>query len=183
MRYALLLPLAGLAACSSNPATPAASPDPSTVRVVGTQGALVTQIATTNTSRPRVVTLDIPLADVWRHLPGAYETVGIALTHRDASAGVLGNEGFRARRRLKDTRLSLFVDCGNTQGVPSADTYEVHFSVLTEVRKDGDDKTLVVTNVDATAKPVNFAGDPVRCLSKGELENRILNVVRAAATP
>jgi hypothetical protein len=176
MRTAAVLGLLALTACaSSNSAT--VSSEEHTVRVMG--GAeRGTAIMTTATHRPRIASLDTPMEEVWRALPAAYAAVGIEVARTDVNRGVIGNPGFRARRRLGDTALSRYLDCGATQGNPSADTYEVHFSVMTEVTRGDRGATIVTTLVDATARAINFPGDPVRCSSKGELENRIVAVVR-----
>lgn len=178
MRTTILPFVILLAACATSPNQPAGSAREQTVRVVGASGA--TQISTTVTARPSVATLDMPLDQVWRALSGAYASVGIEIALTDPARGVLGNPGFRARRRLGDAPISRYLDCGRAQGAPSADTYEVHFSVLSEVQQESPDHTIVTTNVDATAKPVNYPGESVRCSSKGELETRILQAVREA---
>ncbi|HSJ09524.1 MAG TPA: hypothetical protein VK928_06400 [Longimicrobiales bacterium] len=180
MRAVLVLAMVAGSACASSRNQPAASTGEQTVRVVGAGG--LTQLSTTTTNRPSVVTVEMPAEQVWRALPAAYQSVGIELALTDSTRGLLGNPGFRARRRLGGTVLSRYLDCGHAQGAPSADTYEVHFSVLTEVQRQADGKTIVSTNVDASARPINFAGEPVRCLSRGELETRILDFVKAAGT-
>lgn len=180
MRAVLVLALVAGSACASSRNQPAAAAGEQTVRVVGAGG--MTQISTTTTNRPSVATVEIPAEQVWRALPAAYQSAGIELALSDSARGVIGNPGFRARRRLGGIVLSRYLDCGHAQGAPSADTYEVHFSVLTEVQRQADGKTVVSTNVDATARPINFAGESVRCASSGELETRILNSVKAAGT-
>ncbi|HEX6134973.1 MAG TPA: hypothetical protein VFZ24_13485 [Longimicrobiales bacterium] len=173
MRTAILLASAlVLTACASS-APSAASSGEQTVRVVGGGGSL-TQINTTAVDGARVGTVSRPRDQVWAALPEVYRSLGIEVTQRDERTGVAGNPGFRVRRRLGASTISRYLDCGRTQGGPSADTYEVHFSVLTEVRRDTPGSTIVSTMIEATARPVNFAGDPVRCASLGELENRIL---------
>lgn len=172
MRSLVLLSLVVTAACSSGPRL-AATTSEETVRVVGGSGGTV-QMATTTSTRPRTVTVDVPLDKAWNALPAAYESVGIELARHDRTARLAGNPGFRARRTLGGTRISRYLDCGRAQGNPSADTYEVHFSVMTQLAGDSA-RTIVTTTVDATARPVNFAGESVRCVSTGELEIRLVN--------
>jgi hypothetical protein len=176
MRTAALLSIVVVAGCASSATTPAASVEEQTVRVSGSTST--TQIHTTATTRPQSTNLDMSLEAVWRVLPAAYASVGIDVAHTDRAARVIGNPGFRARRRLADTPISRFLDCGNAQGGPSADSYEIHFSVLTDLQAESPERTIVTTLVEAVARPINFSGEPVRCLSKGELETRI---ARAAA--
>lgn len=179
MRSAAVLGLIVLSACASSH-RPAVTTDEQTVRVVNQHGA-VRSVQTASQHRPRITTLEIPLEQVWRALPAAYAAVGIDVATQDVNRGVIGNGGFRARRRLGDTALGRYIDCGNTQGAPSAETYEVHFSVLSEVVAEESGSTILSTVVDATARPINFSGDPVRCFSKGELENRIAATVKQAS--
>ena len=161
MRSTALLSVLVVAGCASSGPGPAGSVEEQTVRVAGNTGT--TQIHTTATTRPRVTTLDMSLEQVWRVLPAAYAAVGVEIAHTDRARRVIGNPGFRARRRLGDTPISRFLDCGNAQGGPSADSYEVHFSVLTDLQAEGPERTIVTTLIDAVARPINFSGDPVRC--------------------
>lgn len=172
MRPSIVVATLVVAACASSGTTPAATPTrDTTIRVMGNSG--LTQITTTAVGDVRVGTVERPFAEVWQALPQIYESLGIDVASRDEATGTMGNPGFRARRRLGSTPISRFLDCGRSQGGPSADTYDIHFSVMTEVRKDTDQKTTVSTRVEAVARPVNFAAEPVRCSSLGELENRI----------
>ncbi len=179
MRSASMLTLLVIAACSSATNPSAAPISERTVTVVGAGGA--TRMGTSATMNAGVATLEIPIDEVWQALPEAYEVLGVEIALLDRANGIVGNPGFRARRRLATTSISRYIDCGRTQGGPSADRYEVHFSVLTELVAESATRTIVSTVVDATARPINFSGDPVQCSSLGELENRILNFIRAAA--
>jgi hypothetical protein len=178
MRCAAVVALLAFAGCASS--QPVASTGEQTVRVVGQSGTIAS-MSTVATARPRITTIELPLEDVWKALPSAYQSVGIEIGQTDARRGVIGNPGFRARRRLGDTPLVRYLDCGSVQGGNSAESYEVHFSVLSEVTRDDRGRTVLSTLVDATARPVNFPGDPVRCTSKGELEQRIATAAGAAA--
>lgn len=180
MRTIALLTFLTVAGCSSSNRT-AATTEEQMVRVSGGGGG-TTQIHTTATTRPRVITLEIGVEEAWRALPAAYAAAGIEIARSDAALRVIGNPGFRVRRRLGDTAISRYLDCGNAQGGPSADSYEVHFSVLSELSAEAAGRTTLTTVVDAVARPVNFSGDPVRCFSKGVLETRIANAV-TGSTP
>jgi hypothetical protein len=72
--------------------------------------------------------------------------------------------------------LSRYLDCGRTQGSPSADTYEITLQIQTQVR-DNTSNSTVQTTLAATGASVNFPGAPVRCTSTGELEKRIFEVL------
>ncbi|HEX6308603.1 MAG TPA: hypothetical protein VFZ69_10475 [Longimicrobiales bacterium] len=173
MRKVMLLGSIVIAtACASGSAPSAARTGGGTVRVVG-GGEGGPQITTTAVGDARVGTVTRPRDQVWAALPDVYRSLGIEVAQRDSRTGVIGNAGFKARRRLGSVPISRYLDCGTAQGGRSADTYEVHLSVLTEVRPATPGNTTVSTMIEATARPVSFAGDPVRCVTNGELENRI----------
>jgi hypothetical protein len=43
----------------------------------------------------------------------------------NAATGTMGNSSLRVRRRLGDVAISKYINCGNVQGGPSADAYEI----------------------------------------------------------
>jgi hypothetical protein len=110
-------------------------------------------------------------------IPDAYDSVGIAISDLDPRRHVVGNSGFTARRRLGKVALSRYLDCGNSQLGPSADEYQINMSVMSSVQPRQGDTTVVTTNVDATGTGLQFAGQSVRCTSRGELEKRIHDLV------
>jgi hypothetical protein len=75
--------------------------------------------------------------------------------------------------------LSRYIDCGRTQGFDSADTYDVHLSVLTQVTPGKSNGATIATVVEAAARPAQFKGDYTRCESKGEIESRIPKIATA----
>jgi hypothetical protein len=178
MRRFLLMSLT-IVSCSSSTVVESA-PTPETVRVVGSAnptGAIAMGITATPAS-VRSATFLNPAADVWRVLPAAYEALGIPLSMSDANTLTLGNSGFNVRRRLGGTPLVRFIDCGSTQGGPSAETYDIRLSVTSVVRPVAGSTTLATT-VEAQGKPVAFSGEYVRCGSSGVLEGRIADAVKA----
>ena len=130
----------------------------------------------TSTVRPGLVTLEFPIADVWRALPVAYDSIGIPVGKMDTLSRVVGNEGYKLRRKLGGVPLTRYLDCGQAQGFKSAETYEISLSVLTQLQPAGTGQTTAATVVQASAKPVNFAGEYSACESTGELEKRVADV-------
>ena len=82
-------------------------------------------------------------------------------------------------QRLGPAPLSKYLDCGKTQNFPSADTYDVHLAVFTQVEADKSGATKVSTKVDASARPMAFPGAYTKCISTEVLENTILDVIKA----
>jgi hypothetical protein len=107
-----------------------------------------------------------------------YDSLGIAVATFDAASKTIGNTGLRLKRRLGEVALSKYVNCGSTQGFPSADTYEVFLSVTTTIRPaaSGPQATEIATTIDGQARPITFSGEPVRCSSVSTLEARIVEI-------
>ena len=178
VRPLLLLALVALSGCaSSKTAQPQTAPI-ETVRVGG-GGSATLSVTTVSSVSANVGTVPFSVDRVWSVLPAVYDSLRIPRSEFDAAAHVLGNTGLKLRRRLGAVTLSRLLDCGSTQGGPSADTYEVFLSILTKVQPGPEAGTAILaTTVDAQARPVSFAGEYVRCGSKGELELRVLNTVK-----
>ena len=179
MRRAIVLSLAILGCSSSSPGVES-GPAPETIRVVGSAnpaGAIAMGVIATPASARSSSFFATPEA-VWAALPAAYESVGISLSMTDAATRTLGNAGFNVRRRLGSVPLVRYIDCGTTQGGPSAETYDVRLIVNSVVRP-GEGATSVATTVEAMGKPVAFSGEYIRCSSTGVLESRIADAVKA----
>jgi hypothetical protein len=134
-------------------------------------GAVAT--ANANTS-----TVGYPLTSVWRDLPAVFDSLSIPIGTLDPAHHVIGNSGFKPRHRLGRTPLSRYIDCGSAQAMPSADTYDIQLSVLTQAQP-ADSGTTVSTTVDAVGRPVETAGDYIHCSSKGVLEPLIVKMLTA----
>jgi len=172
------LALAAISGCASTKAAQPQTAPVETVRVGG-GGAGTLSVTTVSSVSANVGTVPFSIDRVWRVLPSVYDSLRIPRSQVDGAAHVIGNTGIKLRRRLGDIALSRLLDCGNTQGGPSADTYEVFLSILTKVQPGTEaGTTIVATTIDAQARPVSFAGEYVRCGSKGELEQRVLNSVK-----
>jgi hypothetical protein len=178
MRRFLFLSLAALG-CSSSPIIESA-PTPETVRVMGSAnptGTIAMGVVATPASARTSSFLTTPEA-VWSVLPAAYESLGIPLSVSDPATRTLGNTGFNVRRRLGSVPLVRYIDCGSTQGGPSAETYDVRL-VINSVVRPGEGATTVATTVEAMGKPVAFSGEYIRCSSTGVLEARVADAIKA----
>jgi hypothetical protein len=131
------------------------------------------------TESARIV-VEYPVDRVWSVIKSAYDSVGIPVTTIDASSRTIGNSSMRIRRRLGEVALSKYVNCGNVQGVQSADAYEVLASVVTRLEAaDGPSRTRLVTSVDAQGRPMTIASEYTRCMTTGVLETRLSQIVTA----
>jgi hypothetical protein len=168
-----ILSFVAVAACASSTAT--AKRPTETVHVVT---GPVSKINVSPTVTTAVVTLPFPLERVWRALPAAYDTVGIPLETLDKKNYLIGNTGFKLRRRLGDVALSKYLDCGRSQMGLNADEYQITLTVFTKAQPSDSGRTTITTNVDATAQGLQFSGQSSRCTSKGALERSIEDAVK-----
>lgn len=176
MRRLIVLSAALLSACaSSNRTDPAAQATERTVDVLNTNGTVPVSMRTTHVATQSGRSYRASADAVWNALPAVYAGLGIPIAERDPATRTIGNPSYKLRRRLGDLPLSRVLDCGSTQGSPSADTYEVLLSVNTKVSQVTADSVEVVTLVDGRARPVAFTADYVNCGSLGALEKRFFD--------
>jgi hypothetical protein len=183
MRSFAVLAFIPLAACapSQSPGTP--QPEDQTVRVRGMTDA--SGLRMTSNTMAKTDTLWTPFDAVWKALPSVYATLEIPIEQFNAETNTIGNSALKLYRRLGKFPLTRYLDCGQTQIGPNADSYEVMLSVLTTIRKARADSanTVVSTTVSGMARPIQFRGDYVQCSSKGALENRFLEVLKVQLSP
>src|SRR6185369_5080988 len=81
----------------------------------------------------KVTTVAYPVDRVWLVLPAVFDSLGIVLTDFDEKTHVIGNAGMKAHKALGKVSLGTYIDCGATQGFPSADSYDIQMSVMTQI--------------------------------------------------
>jgi len=181
MRGFMLVCLAAAVGCASGTASSGGAGStgtvPQTVRVVtGTSTNLSASMM--NSPSANGGTVAFPEERVWAVMRTVYDSLGIPVAAFDPASKTIGNNSLRLKRRLGEVALSKYINCGSTQGFPSADTYEVFLSITTSIRPDasGPQATQISTTVDGQARPITFSGEPVRCSSLTTLEARIVEV-------
>lgn len=174
MRCLMLLTLVLLPACASSSSSTPKGPATQTINA-GAAGSM-TMAASASAD---VVRMPYAADAVWRILPSVFDSVGITVTSIDQAGKTIGNPGFKIRQRLGKAPLSRYLDCGNTQIGPNADSYDVMLSVMSTVTPDGTAGAKLTTFVDAQAKPVTYSQAYSRCSSKGGIELRISDLVKA----
>lgn len=177
MRPLAVVSVVLLSACASSQGTAAAPPTQQTVHVATATGSTGSTMALTSGDDPSQRVIAAPVARVWDALPAVYETLGLPITDRNVQARSLGTTSFKLRRRLGDVPLSRYLDCGDTQGSPSANSYEVVLTVATRLAPGASDSTAVTTNVTAMARPVFVSGEYVNCGSTRALEKRFFDLL------
>lgn len=173
----LVLAVAGLAGCAASKRTPKEVP-PHRPELVTT--AATTAFDVTKRPGPDVgaVTLRASVDDVWEALIATYAELGIPVTMRDVSTLTLGNGELKVRRRLGKVPLATYIDCGDTQGGRSADTYEVMLSIYSQIQSVGPNTNRVMSSFQSMGRPVSIASDYRRCSSTGALERSFGELLR-----
>lgn len=176
MRQLVAHPAAALAAllvavaCGRQTRTAGTTTETVRIASVGKQPSM--SIPTVSPTVPRTARIPAPIDRVWSVLPAVFDSLGIPVDRVDHQRRIIGTEGHRVRRRLGGVSLTRYLDCGSAQGAPSAESYEIHLVLLTELQGSASETT-AATVMKATARPVNFAGEHSPCSTTGELEARI----------
>ena len=169
-RLAALLLAVVVSGCASSSPGSAISGRDQTVRV--SDGSSTFRIQPTDAMA--VANMPFAAPEVWNVMASVFDSLGIAVGTLDPQKLVIGNSALKIHGRLGAVPLSRYIDCGQTQGFPSAETYDVHLSVLTQVSPGKEPNTSsIATMVEAAARPMQFKGEYALCQTKGELETRI----------
>ncbi len=174
-----LLPLAALTlACASGSRNqPATDHATTTTRVVGSDGNQRSIVGVLRTE-PVKSQIFAPPQQTWDTLVEVYQALGIEIVTLLQDEKRIGNDAFRARRKIADMPMQRLLDCGGPSGSPNAETYDVTMAISTTVGGSGEESTLATT-ISANARSASFAGAPVNCTSTGRLERRIDELVKA----
>jgi hypothetical protein len=149
-----------------------------TVRVASGTGGTMT-VETHPGEGAHGVTVAFPIGRVWAALRAAYDSVAVPVAIFEPATHTVGNAQLRLRRRLGEVALSKYINCGNTQGGSSADTYEVLLSVVSAARPGEVGKTDIMTTVTAEGRPITLSSAYTRCTTTGALEKRLVDLVMA----
>ena len=126
----------------------------------------------------RRVALNAAPTAAWDAVRGAYEDLGVPLAVYDTTQMEIGNPGLSVQRRLKNTPLSRYLNCGaRPLGRAPADEYNVRLSVVSRVRP-ATEGSMLETTVSAEASQPGVSGAPVTCASTGALEQALFNAVQ-----
>lgn len=185
MRRAAVFSCAFVAACATGSAPTVQQPAgiATPVQVVtssssggGTTGIGQYHLTTNDAAIP--TTIEAPIDQVWPVMKSVFDSLGIPVATLNPSQHVIGNSGFRARRHLGKMPMIQLIDCGNFQGGPSAETYDINFSVTTQLVPLDARSTTLATLVQAQGSPPSVSGSAVTCGSLGKLEAIIADEVR-----
>ncbi len=175
MRGLAPLALIVLSACASSGTIVSTSSAPHSIGVLGS-GARLT---ITPSSGPHRNTVDAAAEVLWRVLPAAFDSVGVPVGRIDRGNMIIANDGFKIRQRLGKVLLSRYIDCGQTQIGANAESYEVYLILAVQVRTAGPSTSVLMTTLEANARPIAFSQGYSRCTSNGALEAKLLAAIMA----
>lgn len=117
----------------------------------------------------------------WSAYPTVFGELGIPPGIVDQKQHVFGNAGIKMRGSLGHQRLSRYLECGTTAGLPNADTYDVLVRVVSQVVPADAGHASLRTQVEGSAHSSGDSGSSVRCVSTGALEARIAHMMSELA--
>lgn len=175
MRGLALTALIALSACAPSGTVVATSSVPQSIGVAGSGERLTIAPGT----GPHRNSLDAAADRVWRVLPAAFDSVNVPVGRLDQGNKIIANDGLKIRQRLGKVSLSRYMDCGQTQIGPNADSYEVYLILAVQVRDAGPSSSTLTTTFEANARPIAFSQGYSRCTTNGALEAKLLGAVKA----
>jgi hypothetical protein len=182
MRAIALVSCLSFVACATAN-RPAGSPATTeTIRVGGGAGGMMTA-EIHPTINAVAATVPFSLDRTWPAVRSAYDSLSLPVATFDVATHTVATSTIRLRRRLGETPLSKYINCGNTQGGQSADSYEVQLSVQTVLQAADAGTTRVLSTITAEGRPITIAGEYARCTSTGNLERAVAAIAAARLNP
>lgn len=180
MRALFLVGFIAVAACSSAGAVTPGN-NPRQVKVQTETGAQNVQyeFGLTSNDQMMIDTVAATPDAAWRVLLEVYRGTGLRITALDNVNRAVGIQHASVRRRLLETPLATFLSCGfSAARTPLANTHDITFSVVTQLKPLGADQVEVRTLVTALGKDPIHNTPASACASTGKLELRIAKEMR-----
>jgi hypothetical protein len=115
-------------------------------------------------------------AAIFAALADIYPALGVNIALQDPATGDFGNRNFSKMYRLGGVQLSKYLGCGITSTGPGADSFLVTMSLVSHVTQDANGAT-VVTRLDATAQDQGASNARQSCLTTGQLEQKVSDLL------
>lgn len=183
----LVISAATLAALSTACATGQQPPDRSTGRsdraISGytEKSGATRQLEISSDDATKRANLTYSANAAWSQLPAVLQDIELPIGGLDHNERIAFHNGARAGR-IGGKRLSRYLDCGiGMTAQPYADIYDVVFSYEIQVKADPEGTSTVEMRLEATAKPREVSGSPLRCTSKGSLEALVFQRLQLGA--
>lgn len=183
VRIAIVVFLCAASGCAASRSGPTlvGSPD-RTVQVADRSGTILQgRLGADDPTKTEELLVDFETA--WARLPGVLRDIGLSVGTVDATTGTVSHQGERVRR-IDGKRMSLYLECGSgTTAQPYADSHAVTVSYQVRLTKAGESTTAIQMRVDANARALDARGSPLRCGTRGRLEQLVFQRLRAAPAP
>jgi hypothetical protein len=175
----LLLPITACASSSAPSALHTPPSQPAQVTYTGT----TTEVRLSGDNMPESEVVAAPLDNTWKAALETFQALGFKVDQVDPNQHTVGTHAHRVRRTLNGVRLSQIFDCGTDLTGVIADNKQIRMDVEIGVTGSGLNESTVSTRIHGVAYAVEGTStDPMRCGTKGFLEKRILEDVKARAT-
>jgi hypothetical protein len=179
----LLVAAVAVAGCASGSSggsqpTPNVTMTPVTQRIVMPAGSTL-NINTVDVNAGYSQIIIGAMDAAWTALNVAYSDLKIPVTTLVDAQHLVGNDSYKVRRRVGTIPMQQILDCGNSHGIPNAETYDILMSISSFLTPNPKGGLNLITRIDATGRSPNFAREnAVACHSSGTLEKDIAERVR-----
>ena len=182
-RASLLACCVALAGCagSSGPAVQSSPRETTTTfETISDQGSV--DLRAIRSDPTASFTIAAPADRAFAALSVVYTDLKLDVTTLQTEQRRPGSENVRTRRQLGGTRMSRYLSCGERMGNQIAEQDEIVLTLFTQVEPAGEGRSTLRTLFEATARQTGAGSTTINCSSTGELEKRIVEMVRAIAT-
>src|SRR5215467_6412644 len=144
MRRILIACLATALACAGTTPTPGSAPAEQRVIVPGAGGSPFNVVPTSGLSK---AVFAYPVDKVWKVMPTVFASVAVPVSLLDPQTHTIGNRGFKVRGKLGNVGLGRYIDCGQTQIGPNAESYDITLTLTTTLSPDEGGGTAMTINL------------------------------------
>ncbi|MBM3906826.1 MAG: hypothetical protein FJ363_01985 [Gemmatimonadetes bacterium] len=173
----LVVAACGASSSGTSSAVPLTTVTPVTQRIVSPGSTLNINTVNVNSGYTQLIVGSMDAA--WTAVNVVYNDLKIPITTLVDAQRIIGNDQFKVRRRVGSIPMQQILDCGNSQGIPNAETYDIMMTINSTMVPNPKGGVNLVTRIDATGRSPNFSREnPVVCHSSGTLEKHIAELVR-----
>jgi hypothetical protein len=174
---ALLAAACGASTAGTSAAVPETTVTPVTQRIISPGSTLNINTVDVNSGYTQLIVGSMDAA--WTAVNVVYNDLKIPITTLVDAQHIIGNDQYKVRRRIGPLPMQQILDCGNSQGIPNAETYDILMAINSTMVPNPKGGVNLVTRIDATGRSPNFSREnPVVCHSSGTLEKHIAELVR-----
>jgi hypothetical protein len=174
---ALVAAACGASSSGSSAAVPETTVTPVTQRIISPGSTLNINTVDVSSGHTQLILGSMDAA--WTALNVVYGELKIPIGTLVDAQHLIGNDQFKVRRRIGPLLMQQILDCGNAQGIPNAETYDILMAINSNLVPNPKGGLNLITRIDATGKSPNFSREnAVVCHSSGALEKHIAELVR-----